>query len=152
MINITNNAGAVCLLIPPGRLFKEFEKIILPTDFRLNDIDSYKNASIFFKPFNYTLEAINISKTRTFLISDTRVTEWERIMSGFFSHKDINTSIVRGTNHVNTLINYLNNNNPDLVMLFRKKQSLIRNLLTGSLALRIIRRTSIPVLLYSKAN
>jgi len=124
--------------------------VLLPTDFKSYDINKYRDVSVILQPFKSIINAVCVSSNKKFLTSDPVVKNWDENIKSIFPEKNLRIKILNRRNTNKTLIDHVNMNCYDLLVLFHKKQSLIRGLFSNSLIYKVIKKTSIPVLLYSK--
>jgi nucleotide-binding universal stress UspA family protein len=146
ILSTVNNIGANSLFVPPGYAFKKLKDIVLVTDFTSRDFKKYIHVSNILKPFNPLINAVDVASKKQYFEMDMKSKSWIKTAETMFSGLQVKTNILIGNSYNKALIDYINNTQPDLVILFRKKNKKLIELLRKNTSRAIIRSCKVPVL------
>lgn len=149
IINTIKNINAIYLLVHPGQVFYEFERVILPTHFTAEDFEKYPMIAYLFKGFKPNIVALDIAKNEDYLGTEMKSSQWEKGASAVFSESTVNSMMITGKHYNETLIKYIQKDKPDLVLLFKREKNLIERLFKKDLMKELLKQTDVPVLFYS---
>ena len=150
MMDIVTSTGAIFLIIPSGYTFRVFSKVVLLLDFMISEINEFGKVSFVLKQFTPVYYVLKILKSNETAVMDQETREMEKEVTDLL--KPFASEVIHlATNH-NRFIALLNDNNPDLLVMFQKKPNLYTTLFGKSLSLEILEHSVRPVLIYSINN
>ncbi len=149
IIDTVKKINSIYLILRPGQVFHEFERVILPTNFTAEDLQKYPKVAYLFKDFEPNILAVDIAKNKDYLGTEMKANQWKKAADAVFSESTINTIMLTGKHYNETLITYILKDNPDLVLLFKREKKVLEKLFTKDLMKELLERTDIPVLFYS---
>lgn len=146
--DLIKDAGAMCILVPPGKEFSEYKKILHPVDFESKELDKYSDLGFFFDAFDPMVNAVSVTGDKDYLELELKSNSWAKIAKDTFLPAKIRTNVLKGEDFSETFINYSNRNHPDLIMMFQRKKNPFHKNFKTALIGTIIERTNIPVLYF----
>ncbi len=142
------NTGIICLLVSPGFEFRDFKKVLLPTDFDSKKISAFTDVKSFLERFNPIVNAVSVSTQNDFTELELKGKAWKEVAGKYFLPSSLRTNIIEGEKFMDTLLTYLKRNNFDLVLLVLQKPNVIKSLFTKDELSTLPEHTNFPVLLY----
>jgi hypothetical protein len=149
IIDIVKKLHAIYLLVHPGQVFHEYERVILPTNFTQEDLEKYPKVSFLFKGFEPNINAVDVGKNEEYLGTEMKSSRWEAGAKAVFNDSTITSTMLNGNDYNATLVKYLLKDKPDLVLLFKKEKNLFEKLFKKDLMKDILEKTDVPVMFYS---
>ena len=149
IIETIKSINAIYLLVHPGQVFHEFERVILPTHFTAEDLEKYPKISYLFEGFKPNIVAVDVAKNEDYLGTEMKSSQWEKGANAVFSESTVNSKMLTGKHYNETLINYVLKDKPDLVLLFKREKNLFERLFKKDLMKELLEQTDVPVLFYS---
>ncbi len=147
IVSTVKNAGIVVLLVNPGLDFKDFEKVLMPVDFRPKQITVFNNIKYLFEKFDMKINAVSVANDSDYLNLEAEAGAWEQVAKDYFLDKSkLDVNVLKGKNFVETISSYAENNEYDLIIYFQKKGNLIHSLFKNSDLESLLAKTKIPVL------
>jgi nucleotide-binding universal stress UspA family protein len=146
--NFAKESGAMCILVPPGKAFQEYKKILHPVDFDSKELSKYSDLGFFFKAFDPMVNAVSVANGENYAELELKSTSWAKMAKDTFLPAKIRTNVLKGEDYFDTLINFSNRNEPDLIMLFQRKKNLFQKNFKTEMVGTIIEKTNIPVLFF----
>ncbi len=147
IFDAVNDTGVNSLIIPPGQKYNSFAHVSVPADFTSEDFKKYRHLAFLFRNFRPHISAIGISKTKDHADKDVNAAKWKTAASAYFRINTVETILLAGNDYRDTLVNYLSKYNTDLLLLFYKKQNILKSLFGESISMKIIEQIRMPVLL-----
>lgn len=145
---------SVCpiLAVPASYIQKKVNTIVYATDFEEADIFAIKNLVEFAKFFNSTIKIIHIAKTIEKDCSDKM--EWfKELVLQHTNYKNLEFKVLFSEDILNTIHNYLEENNADiLAMLERKKPDFLNKIIYIDLVKTFEAFSNIPLICYNTKN
>ena len=135
LLNDTKDQSLLIMSVPSGLDFTIPDKALIISDFTES---SHKSLQLLFKwlhPFDIYYNATEVVKMSQMIESELKMEAWKSIVSKYLpSAASINTNTIQGNNYKETLLNYINRNDHDLVILPREnlKQSLNKSINSNS--------------------
>jgi hypothetical protein len=146
--DFVKESGAMCILVPPGNEFQEYKKIFHPVDFDSKELSKYADLGFFFSAFDPMVNAVSVANGENYAELELKSTSWAKMAKDTFLPAKIRTNVLKGEDYFDTLINYSNRNEPDLIMLFQRKKNLFQKNFKTEMVGTIIEKTNIPVLFF----
>ncbi len=148
IFDAVNETGAKSLIIPPGQEYNAFKNFLIPADFSSSDFKKYKQILFLLRSFKPLINAVGVLKTRNNAEAEAIEAKWKNEALKYFKVDTLETILLEGNDYPDSLVNYINRNKPDLILLFYKKENILKSLFSESTSLKIIKRIETPVLLY----
>lgn len=142
------DSKAMFILVHPGTEFRKYKKILHPVDFNSDELSKYSDLRFFFEACNPMINAVSVGSDKDYMELELKSNSWSKIARDTFLPAKIRTNVLKGSEFTETIINYSNRNEHDLIMMFQhRKNPFQNNLKTGVIAV-IIERSKIPVLYF----
>jgi len=150
IFNVIKNIGAISLLVPPGKKFREPDEVLLLTDFSLKGFENYYNVFQFLEKLKINIHAVNVVKNeKKYLLNDLSSKEWIQTLKNFFPNISLKTNALKGEDYTWTLLSHIEKNTPDIILVINKYKGFLNRILQKDLTREIFSRTNLPFLLYS---
>jgi nucleotide-binding universal stress UspA family protein len=146
--SMVKDAGAMCILVPPGIEFKEYRKILHPVDFSSKELEKYADLGFFFDAFDPLVHAVALSQDNDYSELELKSETWKKIASDVFLPAKIRTNVLKGDDFIETMVQYCNRNDYEMIMLFQRKVNAFKKNFKSELAGTFIERTNLPVLFF----
>lgn len=148
LYDLVKDSKAMFILVPPGTEFREYKKILHPVDFDSKELDKYSDLRFFFEEFDPVINAVAVGTDKEYVELELKSNSWAKVARDTFLPAKIRTNVLKGDEFVETVVNYSNRNEHDLIMLFQyRKNPFQKNFRTAMIG-AIIERTNIPVLYF----
>jgi nucleotide-binding universal stress UspA family protein len=145
---LVKDSGAMSILVPPGVEFKEYKKILHPVDFSSKELEKYADLGFFFDVFDPLVHAVTISSNSDYSELELKSETWKKIANDVFLPAKIRTNVLKGDDFTETLVQYCNRNDYEMIMLFQRKVNAFKKNFKSELAGTLIERTNLPVLFF----
>ncbi len=146
--DLVKDSGALCILVPPGKEFSEFKKILLPVDFESKELDKYSDLRFFFDAIDPLINAVSVATEKDYTELELKSNSWVNIAKNTLLPAKVRANVLKGEDFTETVIRYCLRNDYDLIMLFqRKKNAFKKNFKTGLIG-TLIEKTNLPVLYF----
>lgn len=131
------------LLLPPDQKFLPPRQGVLITDFTSQETQSIANVMPWLKPFDTELHALAIAP-------ESKAGEMQEKSRHFAEHPGMitQTGIISGEDTVKTLVRYVHENKPDVVILPKNKKAFAEYLYAGENAVHLLEAIGKPIFLY----
>jgi nucleotide-binding universal stress UspA family protein len=146
--SMVKDSGAMCILVPPGIEFKEYRKILHPVDFSSKELEKYADLGFFFNVFDPLIHAVTVSQDNDYTELELKSETWKKIASDVFLPAKIRTNVLKGDDFTETLVQYCNRNDYEMIMLFQRKVNAFKKNFKSELAGTFIEKTNLPVLFF----
>lgn len=146
--DMVKDSKAMCILVPPGKEFKEYKKILLPVDFESDELERYSDLRFFFEAFDPTINAVSVADNKDYLELELKSNAWTKLAKDTLLPAKVRANVLKGKDYTDTLIKYSIRNEPDLMMLFQHKKNLFKKNFKTELVDTIIKKTNIPTLYF----
>ncbi len=148
IFDMIKDSKAICILVPPGKEFTEYKKILHPVNFDSKELDKYSELRFFFEAFNPLINAVSIADEKEYLELDSKSSSWEKVAKDKFLPAKISAEVLKGNDFSDALIEYSIRNEPDLIMLFQQKINPFQKNFKTEVVGKIIQETNIPTLYF----
>jgi len=147
IVNTLENTGALGLLVPPEQSFRMINKVVFPVDFKSENFGAYAKIHSFIRHFNpVIIEAVGYEKNnKTSLADDGK--NWLKIAKSSFVPSTVKTNILKGEKFTNALNDYIQNVQPDLLILLEHKQNFLKSIFKTNEAKVLLPQINLPVLI-----
>jgi nucleotide-binding universal stress UspA family protein len=146
--SLIKGSGAMCILVAPGMEFRDYKKILLPVDFSSKELEKYADLGFFFDAFDPLVHAVTVAHDGDYSELELKSETWKKIANDVFLPAKIRTNVLKGKDFTDTLVEYCNRNEYDLVMLFQRKLNAFKKNFSSELIGVFIEKTSLPVLFF----
>ncbi len=146
ILEAIKETGAVAILVPPKKEFKDYKYVLLPADFDSQKFDSFTDIRFIFECFKPLIEATSVATEKNYADLELKGKSWKKVAEGNFVPSTLKTNIINGDNFTETLLNYMKRNNKELVIIVEQKQTKSRYKTNEIFA--ITGGAKIPVLLH----
>ncbi|ALO15042.1 hypothetical protein L21SP5_01392 [Salinivirga cyanobacteriivorans] len=149
LFDMMKSIPAAYLLVSPKHEFTPFNQMLLPAAFIAKDLNQYPKVSHILKHFKSHIEAVNVAKDTEAKDTLQNRENWLKTSRDIFTASTVETKELEGANFNKTLIDYVKNSQPDLVMLFKKEKSIFERLFKKDLMKQLMGETEVPLLFYN---
>lgn len=149
IVDTIRNIGATYLLVPPGYKFSAPRKIAMLTDFSNRDYNRYTQIALVLKRFSPVIEAVSVGRGNSGTVEDAHHGGWLQFAEKIFTGSTVIPRTLKGKQFMKTLTEYLKAHQPDMLVWFPQKKSFLNRLLQGDLPKKLMKHTSVPILIYS---
>ena len=146
ILEVLRTAGAIAIIVPPGKKFANFENIILPVDFNTDDISEFTDVKFVFEKFKPLVDVVSVTNGKNYLDMEMKGETWTKSAKRSFLPTTVKTNVLEGKDFAGTVTNFIKRNEPNLVMLFRKKQNPIESIFKDDAMYEIIKNVNVPTL------
>ncbi|WP_462279718.1 hypothetical protein [Salinivirga cyanobacteriivorans] len=149
LFDIIKSIPAPYLLVSPNQEFTPFNQMILPAAFITKDLNQYPKVSHVLKHFKSHIEAVDVVKDLDANNNMQNRESWLRNARDVFPASTIDARGLQGKEYNQTLVDHVKKSKPDLVMLFKKEQSIFDRLFKKELMKQLMEETDVPLLFYN---
>ncbi|MFW5823121.1 MAG: hypothetical protein ACOCU7_07000 [Tangfeifania sp.] len=146
ILSVLKTAGAIAVIVPPGKEYKDFEKIVLPVDFEHEDLTQFADVKFVIDRFEPFINVVSVTDSKSYLEMELKSESWKKNVKKTFLSTTIKTNVLEGKNFAETVTKFVYRNKPDLVMLFRKKQNPVESIFKDDAATKIMKHVDVPLL------
>ncbi|MFW5774117.1 MAG: hypothetical protein ACOCWD_05470, partial [Tangfeifania sp.] len=146
ILSVLKTAGAIAVIVPPGKKYKDFEKIVLPVDFEHEDLTQFADVKFVIDRFEPFINVVSVTDSKSYLEMELKSESWKKNVKKTFLSTTIKTNVLEGKNFAETVTKFVYRNKPDLVMLFRKKQNPVESIFKDDAATKIMKHLDVPLL------
>ncbi|MFW5755786.1 MAG: hypothetical protein ACOCWK_04225 [Tangfeifania sp.] len=146
ILSVLKTAGAIAVIVPPGKKYKDFEKIVLPVDFEHEDLTQFADVKFVIDRFEPFINVVSVTDSKSYLEMELKSESWKKNVKKTFLSTTIKTNVLEGKNFAETVTKFVHRNKPDLVMLFRKKQNPVESIFKDDAATKIMKHVDVPLL------
>ena len=82
--DLVKNSKAMCILVPPGKKFREYKKILHPVDFESKELEKYSDLRFFFDAFDPVINAVSVAADKEYLETELKGNSWAKVAKEVF--------------------------------------------------------------------
>jgi hypothetical protein len=146
ILDVLRTAGAMAIIVPPEKKFRNFEKIVLPVDFEHDDITEFTDVKFLIDRFEPFVNVVSVTKDETYPDLELKSESWAQNAKTSFLPTTVKTNVLEGKDFAETVMKFVHRNKPDLVMLFRKKQNPVESIFKDDAVSKIVKNVKVPAL------
>jgi nucleotide-binding universal stress UspA family protein len=146
ILSVLKSAGATALIVPPEKTYHDFGKIVLPIDFEHDEITQFTDIKFFIDRYKPFVNVVSVASSKNYLHMELKSESWSKNAQKAFLPTTIKTNVLEGKNFAETVMKFVHRNQPDLVMLFRKKQNPVESIFKDDAATKIMKQVNVPLL------
>jgi len=146
ILEVLKTAGAIAVIVPPEKKYKDFENIIIPVDFNTDDISEFTDVKFVIERFNPFIDIVSVTSGNDYLDMELEGDSWVKNAKRSFLPTTVKTNVLKGKDFAGTVTNFVHRNEPDLVMLFRKKQNPVESIFKEDAVTKIVKHVNVPLL------
>ncbi len=146
--DMVKDSKAMCILVPPGKKFREYKKILLPVDFDSDELESYSDLRFFFEAFDPTINAVSVADKKNYMELELKSNSWTKLAKNTLLPAKVKANVLKGEDYTDALIKYSIRNEPDLIMLFQHKKNFFKKNFKTEMVETIIEKTNLPTLYF----
>jgi hypothetical protein len=150
IISTMKTAGAIAVIVPPEKKFRDFEKIVLPVDFDHIDTTQFTHVKFVIDRFEPFINMVSVTNGKSYLEMELKTKFWKKNAKKIFLPATIKTNVLEGKDFAKTVTKYVKRNKPDVVLLFRENQNSIESIYNNDAATKIVKHINIPLLVCFK--
>lgn len=151
MVESVKNTGATFLFVPPARKFQPLSKVVLPTCFDADTVSEMKILQTLVDGRAPLLDAVYVAVNKKHPNNQLQEEAWKKIACKFFDVSDIRIKILDGTDTADTLLNYAESVEADLLAITAHASEKSMDLFQAKTMEKIIKNTTTPVLIKYQA-
>lgn len=142
-IDITQKSKCPVLLVPQTAKYSGASNVVFALDNVEEEIESIKHLIALLKPFETNIDFVHIVKGSEFKDED----HIKQRIGEILPTDRFNVHFVKGNDVVDTLMGYTAQQQPDMIVLSRKKRGFVENLFHKSVSMKISYLSEVPVLI-----
>lgn len=146
--DMIKGSKAMCILVPPGKEFREYKKILHPVNFESKELEKYSDLRFFFDAFDPLINAVSVATEKEYLELELKSNSWTKMAKDIFLPAKVKANVLKGNEFSDALIRYSIRNEPDLIMMFQRKKNPFQKNFKTELVGTIIEQTNIPTLYF----
>lgn len=147
IVSTLEHTGALGLIVPPNQSFRMINKVIFPVDFKAEDFGAYAKIHAFIRHFNPVIDAVGYEKNGNGSL-EQESEKWLEIARSSFVPSTVNAKILKGENFANALNDYIENVQPDVLILLEHKENALVSIFKTNEAKVLLPQINLPVLLH----
>lgn len=145
--SILEKTGAMALLVPPRQTFRMINKVIFPFDFNLEDFGTYAKIHSFMRHFNPVINAVGFEKNGQ-KPEVEKSKKWIEMAKSAFVPSAVKTHLLKGEDFGDALENYIEYNQPDLLIFLQQKQKKLISIFKKNESMSFLHHINVPVLIH----
>lgn len=146
ILEVLKTAGAIAIIVPPEKKYADFENIILPVDFNTDDFSEFTDVKFIIERFNPFVDIVSATDGEKYLEMELEGETWTKNAKRSFLPTNVKTNVLEGKDFAETVTNFINRNESNLVMLFRKKQNPVESIFKDDAVNKIVKNVNVPAL------
>lgn len=146
ILSVLKTAGAIAVIVPPEKEYKDFEKIVLPIDFEHDEITQFTDVKFVIDRFEPFVNVVSVTDSKSYLEMELKSESWKKNAKKSFLPTTVKTNVLKGKDFAETVTKFVHRNEPDVVMLFRKKQNPVESIFKDDAATKIMKHVNVPLL------
>ncbi len=146
ILDVLKTARAIAVIVPPGKKYSDFEKIVLPIDFEHDDITQFTDVKFVIDRFEPFVNVVSVTGSKSYLEMELKSETWKKNAKKSFLPTTVKTNVLEGKDFAETVTKFVHRNKPDVVMLFRKKQNPVESIFKDDAATKIMKHVDVPLL------
>ncbi len=148
IISTIKNNRAICLLVPPGAAFSSLHKILTPVDFHSTEVNTFSGLNFFFQKVKPYIIAVDVAGNGDYAEKELKSQNWMELANDILPVSKTSASTLKGENYVETIANYCNRNQPDVLLLSQHKQNPVKQIFSKDNFEKIFYKVNVPVLVH----
>ena len=148
IVESSKDFNGMCLLVPPKYGYQKISSILLPTDFTLEEFDSYVNVADFLQTYRPVVNAVGKANGK----KQDEIEQWKIDLSKVFIDSSINHKVIESNNFDDDFIEYIEMLEPSLTVIFERPQGFLSSMFKKELFEKVLKKTSFPVLFHSSKH
>jgi len=148
ILSVLKSAGAIAVIVPPEKEYRDFEKIVLPVDFEHDEITQFTDVKFVIDRFEPFINVVSVTGSKSYLEMELKSESWKKNAKKSFLSTTVKTNVLEGKDFAETVTKFVHRNKPDVVMLFRKKQNPVESIFKDDAATKIMKHVDVPLLVY----
>ncbi len=147
IIKIAKIRNIQTIIIPPDKLFRKFNKVLMVTNFNRNiSFQKHLNTKSFLNDFSPSINAVDIAKSKKYFEKELNRITWLQFFKKTSVLSNIKTNVLTGQDHLNILLSYIKKTKPDLILLNNKGNIFGGNIQYKKVENDLIKNTETPLL------
>ena len=149
--DIMYNAPIPVLVVPEEmkeRSLDEFKEVLYATNFDAKDFAALDKLMDILKPFDIKITCAHVGQPDKYGWDMTKLEEMKDILHKKYKNKSFECKVILGQDVLETLENYLKNENVDALSLTSHKRNMLSRLFNPSLARQMVFHTNTPLLVF----
>jgi nucleotide-binding universal stress UspA family protein len=144
-LEVLKKAKAPVLIVPPSAEFKGIKNVLYATDNPMVDSMVLEMLSEIIKPFDIKLHLVHVKDHKASASDHVNIL---RLLDSFYKPDQLAYSEVSGDDIANTIDVYARHHKIDLIVMTRKKRTLLEGLLKPSVTTKMAIHTTLPLLVF----
>ena len=144
-LEVLKKAKAPVLIVPPSAEFKGINNVLYATDNPMVDSVVLEMLSEIIKPFDIKLHLVHVKDQKASASDHVNIL---RLLESFYKKDQLAYSEVSGDDIANTIDVYARHHKIDLIVMTRKKRTLLEGLLKPSVTTKMAIHTTLPLLVF----
>lgn len=145
ILNVVKKAGAIAIIVPPKKEYTDWKKIVLPVDFDQIELAKFSDIKFVMDKFEPLVNVVSVTGDKNFLNMQFKSETWAKNGIKLFMPASVKTSVLEGNNFADTITGFVNRNQPDLLMLLRKKQNAVESMFVNDNISKMVKQVNVPV-------
>jgi hypothetical protein len=145
IVDTCKNFNGISVIVPPGYEYQKISNVVLPTDFDLNELQSYRNITDVINKFGPVVSAFGQSNE----IKPQAIEHWEKEVGRVFEGSQVSSKIIGTSNFHQEFIDFEEMIEPDMTLLFEQPKGILESIFKKDLFEQVLKETKFPVLFYS---
>jgi hypothetical protein len=79
ILSVLKTAGAIAVIVPPGKKYKNFEKIVLPVDFNHMDTTQFTDVKFVIDRFEPFINMVSVTNGKSYLEMELKTEFWKKM-------------------------------------------------------------------------
>lgn len=146
ILSVFKKAGAIAIVVPPKKEYTNWEKIVLPVDFDHDDITRFTDLKFVIDKFEPLVNVVSVTKDSNYFNMELKSKTWVKNAIQSFLPASVKTNVLKGNDFAETVTKFVNRNQPDLVMLFRRKQNKVESIFLDDAVIKMVKHVKVPLL------
>lgn len=145
--NLTKKAHCPVLVIPSTYTKQKVKKVAYATNYQQQDQDALRELADFVKIYKAELTIVHISDKNE-IYGEEIFDSYKDFFSSFLDDFDVKYKLIYGESVEESLENYVNDNQVDVLSLLHRKDDLFKRMFSHSLSLEMVEDAFFPVLIF----
>jgi hypothetical protein len=147
IINVIEKMDSVTLLVPPGEIYHQFNKVLMPADFSSDDeSENYVKIQNLLNGLDSVINAVDVAIEKNYLQMELNGKAWLNMIHSIYPGLHFATNILNGSDYFDTIIGYINRNRPDLFLMPPRKRKVFHKAFNIVSTLKLLENIKVPVL------
>ncbi len=146
LLNVLCELKNLSLLVPANYPFKEFEKVLIITDFSGEELVDYTPVFNFLNQFSPLVSAIDMDY-HNFPGKEVKSQGWLKTARDMMPELKVTTAVLDKHKKDNALSDYMDRNKPDLIVVFKQKQNFLKRIFTRNNDEKLVQQVNRPFMI-----